>query len=116
MNTAVVGSNTPSRRWQWVRSYGQELVVLSGIIVLMIVVGLYNPRFLSDNNLISIFSGNDYIAVAAIGMSIVIMSGHIDVSVGSLIGLSVFLRRDQKVRRGHFLHESDADVGLTKAP
>ncbi|MGA1121247.1 MAG: ABC transporter permease [bacterium] len=87
MNTAAVASNVPSRRWQWVRSYGQELVVLSGIIVLMIVVGLYNPRFLSDNNLISIFSGNAYIAVAAIGMSIVIMSGHIDVSVGSLIGV-----------------------------
>ena len=35
----------------------------------------------------SIFAGNAYIAVAAIGMSMVIISGHIDVSVGSLIGV-----------------------------
>ena len=46
-----------------------------------------NPRFLSNTNLNSIFAGNAYIAIAAIGMSMVIISGHIDVSVGSLIGV-----------------------------
>lgn len=68
-------------------AYGQEIVVLAAIVVLFIVVGLYNPRFLSNTNLTSIFSGNAYIAVAAIGMAMVIISGHIDVSVGSLIGV-----------------------------
>jgi ribose/xylose/arabinose/galactoside ABC-type transport system permease subunit len=33
------------------------------------------------------FVGNAYIAIAAIGMSMVIISGNIDVSVGSLIGV-----------------------------
>ena len=70
-----------------VAAYGQELVVLGAIIVLFVVVGFVNPRFLSDSNLTSIFSGNAYIAVAAIGMSLVIITGHIDVSVGSLIGV-----------------------------
>jgi ribose/xylose/arabinose/galactoside ABC-type transport system permease subunit len=68
-------------------AYGQEIVVLAALVVLFIVVGLYNPRFLSNNNLTSIFSGNAYIAVAAIGMAMVIICGHIDVSVGSLIGV-----------------------------
>jgi ribose/xylose/arabinose/galactoside ABC-type transport system permease subunit len=72
---------------RFLRGWGQELVVLGGILVLFVGVGLYNPRFLSESNLISIFSGNAYIAVAAIGMSIVIITGHIDVSVGSLIGV-----------------------------
>ena len=67
--------------------YGQELVILAALIVLFVGVGLYNPRFLSSNNLNTIFAGNAYIAVAAIGMALVIMSGHIDVSVGSLIGV-----------------------------
>ena len=70
-----------------IESYGQELVVLSVILLLFLVVGLVNPRFLSDTNLTSIFAGNAYVAVAAIGMSLVIISGHIDVSVGSLIGV-----------------------------
>lgn len=69
------------------RDWGQELVVLGCIVALFVVVSLVNPRFLSPNNLTSIFSGNAYIAVAAIGMSLVILCGHIDVSVGSLIGV-----------------------------
>jgi len=67
-------------------AYGQEIVVFLALIVLFLVVGAINPRFLSNTNLTSIFAGNAYIAVAAIGMSMVIISGHIDVSVGSLIG------------------------------
>jgi len=68
-------------------AYGQELVVLGALVVLMVGVGLYNPRFLSDTSLTSVFSGNAYIAVAAIGMSMVIITGNIDVSVGALIGV-----------------------------
>jgi ribose/xylose/arabinose/galactoside ABC-type transport system permease subunit len=68
-------------------AYGQEIVVLLALVFLFVVVGAVNPRFLSNTNLTSIFAGNAYIAVAAIGMTMVIISGHIDVSVGSLIGV-----------------------------
>ena len=51
------------------------------------MVGTINPRFVAERNLHSIFLGNAYIAVAAIGMSMVIVSGNIDISVGSLIGV-----------------------------
>jgi ribose/xylose/arabinose/galactoside ABC-type transport system permease subunit len=67
-------------------AWGQEIVVLLAIVLLFVVVGSTNQRFLSNTNLVSIFSGNAYIAVAAIGMAIVIITGHIDVAVGSLIG------------------------------
>jgi ribose/xylose/arabinose/galactoside ABC-type transport system permease subunit len=78
----------PARRLaSRIESYGQELVVLGVILLLFLVVGWENPRFLSHTNLTSIFVGNAYVAVAAIGMSLVIISGHIDVSVGSLIGV-----------------------------
>jgi ribose/xylose/arabinose/galactoside ABC-type transport system permease subunit len=65
---------------------GQEGVLLAAIVLLFVMVGAINPRFLAETNLQSIFLGNAYIAVAAIGMSMVIISGNIDVSVGSLIG------------------------------
>lgn len=65
----------------------QEAVLLGVIILLFIVVGGINPRFLAERNLESILLGNAYIAVAAIGMSMVIVSGNIDISVGSLIGV-----------------------------
>jgi ribose/xylose/arabinose/galactoside ABC-type transport system permease subunit len=83
-----VARAVPVRRWKSVfESYGQELVILGVIVVLFVGVGLYNPRFMSVTNLTSIFVGNAFIAIAAIGMSMVIISGNIDVSVGSLIGV-----------------------------
>ncbi|NTE88389.1 ABC transporter permease [Agrobacterium rubi] len=66
---------------------GQEIALAAVIILLFIVVTAVNPRFLSANNLSTIFVGNAYVAVAAIGMSLVIISGHIDVSIGALIGV-----------------------------
>lgn len=65
----------------------QETVLFLAIVVLFVVVGTINPRFVAERNLTSIFLGNAYIAVAAIGMSMVIISGNIDISVGSLIGV-----------------------------
>ncbi len=88
MSAAGIAVRTGRSGFQrFVTGYGQEIVVALSIVALFIVVGLYNPRFLNDTNINSIFAGNAYIAVAAIGMSMIIVAGHIDVSVGSLIGV-----------------------------
>ena len=73
------------------RVSSQEAVLLLALVVLFVGVGAFNPRFLAERNLETIFQGNAYIAVAAIGMSMVIISGNIDVSVGSLIGVLAVL-------------------------
>lgn len=65
----------------------QEAVLFLALLVLFAVVGSYNDRYVADRNISSIFLGNAYIGVAAIGMSMVIISGNIDISVGSLIGV-----------------------------
>ena len=68
-------------------AYGQEIVIACAIVALFVIVSAINPRFLGANNLNTIISGNAYIAVAAIGMSMIIITGNIDVSVGALIGV-----------------------------
>ncbi len=65
----------------------QESAIIIALLVLFLSIGLTNSRFLADRNLLDILQGNAYIAVAAIGMSMVIITGNIDISVGSLIGL-----------------------------
>ena len=65
----------------------QEALLAIAVIGLAIAVGFYNPRFLATRNLSDVLLGNAYIAVAAVGMSMVIISGNIDISVGSLIGV-----------------------------
>ena len=75
------------RRLRIVSVLGQEVLLAAAIVFLFVVVGSISPRFLSQNSLTAIFVGNAYVAVAAIGMSLVIISGHIDVSIGALIGV-----------------------------
>jgi ribose transport system permease protein/rhamnose transport system permease protein len=65
----------------------QEALLLIAIVALIVIVGAINPRFLGERNLWSIAQTSGYIAVAAIGMSMVIISGNIDISVGALIGV-----------------------------
>ena len=69
------------------RLASQEVLLAIAIVVLALVVGAINPRFLATRNLSDILLGNAYVAVAAIGMSMVIISGNIDISVGALIGV-----------------------------
>lgn len=65
----------------------QESVLIFGLLALIIVVGVANPRFVAERNLSDIITGHAYIAIAAIGMSMVIITGNIDISVGSLVGV-----------------------------
>ena len=87
MNNLLRKGNRRKFFSKFLANYGQEIVLLSSMIILFIVVSQVNPRFLGGNNLNTIFSGNAYIGVAAIGMSILIITGNIDVSVGALIGV-----------------------------
>lgn len=66
---------------------GQEGALTLSLALLVIVVGTANPRFLAQQNISDILLNSSYIAVAAIGMSAVIISGNIDISVGAMIGV-----------------------------
>ena len=89
MATATLKADAKPSGLKWLqRSFGsQEMILFLCLIALFVVVGVINPRYVAERNLSSIFLGNAYIAVAAIGMSMVIISGNIDISVGSLIGV-----------------------------
>lgn len=65
----------------------QESAIIIALVLLLLIVGINNPRFLATRNILDVLSGNAYIAVAALGMTMVIITGNIDISVGSLVGL-----------------------------
>jgi ribose/xylose/arabinose/galactoside ABC-type transport system permease subunit len=68
------------------RLFGNQEAILLVVLVLLIGgVGYDNGRFLTTRNMANLFSGNAYIAVAALGMTMVIISKNIDISVGALI-------------------------------
>ncbi len=63
----------------------QEAILLLALVFLIAYTGQESSRFLSTRNMANLFAGNAYIGVAAIGMCMVIISGNIDISVGSLM-------------------------------
>jgi ribose/xylose/arabinose/galactoside ABC-type transport system permease subunit len=58
------------------------------LIILVIVFTVLEPKFLMMNNLITVAKHVARYAILAIGMTYVIISGNIDLSVGSVAGLS----------------------------
>ncbi|MFL4359224.1 ABC transporter permease subunit [Streptococcus uberis] len=71
-----------------VMKYISELTTLVALIGLMIVITIINPNFLTTNNLLNLLlqvTANGFIAF---GMTFVILTGGIDLSVGSILALS----------------------------
>ncbi|KAA0596277.1 ribose transport system permease protein [Azospirillum lipoferum] len=58
---------------------------LVGLIVLMAAVAVMSPSFLTVDNLLNILRQTSINAVIAVGMTYVILSGGIDLSVGSVL-------------------------------
>lgn len=66
------------------RQYG--MMVALGLLILLFEV-LTNGLFLAPRNVTSLLVQNGYILILAIGMVMVIIAGHIDLSVGSVCAL-----------------------------
>ncbi|MBO1753427.1 sugar ABC transporter permease [Actinotalea sp. BY-33] len=62
--------------------------IFIAFIAIVVLFSLLNPNFLSPGNLTNIVLQYSYILILAIGMVIVIIAGHIDLSVGSLVALT----------------------------
>lgn len=68
-----------------IRQYGGIVISL---IILCLVFSSISPRFLAFNNFMNIMQQVAVIAVAAYGMTYVILLGDIDLSVGSIIAVA----------------------------
>lgn len=61
---------------------------LLGLLLLVIVMSILSPRFLKVSNLLNVFTQVSVNAVIAMGMTFVILTGGIDLSVGSILAIS----------------------------
>ncbi|HTJ95413.1 MAG TPA: ABC transporter permease [Pararobbsia sp.] len=66
----------------------RELNILSVLILVGIVISFFSPYFLTTDNLMGVFRSFSLVAIMAIGMMLVIITAGIDLSVGSVMGLS----------------------------
>jgi ribose transport system permease protein len=61
---------------------------LWGLVILCVVMTILSPYFLTFNNLFNVGTQIAVIAILALGQTFVIVSGGIDLSVGSVLGLA----------------------------
>jgi len=66
----------------------QRWGVFIGLIMLVIIFSLSSPHFLNSRNLLNIARQTSINAIIAVGMTYVIITAGIDLSVGSVLGLS----------------------------
>jgi len=70
--------------WKNIRNYGSLLA----LIALMIFLGIASDRFFSARNLTNILRQASVVGIMGVGMTFVILTGGIDLSVGSTLALS----------------------------
>jgi ribose transport system permease protein len=86
-----------SKRQSWykrlfaVRGMGQVVTVGFGLIVMCIVFGIINPTFFSGKNVANLLRQIAPILLIGIGQSYVLITGNIDLSIGSVVGMSCMI-------------------------
>lgn len=70
------------------KAFALENIPLIGLIVLMAAVSLYSPNFLTVDNLLNILRQTSINAIIAMGMTFVILTAGIDLSVGSILAFA----------------------------
>ncbi len=81
----------PLRKWLAIRGMVQVLTVTAGLIVLCIVFGVLNPTFFSGRNMNNLLRQIAPILLIGIGQSFVLITGNIDLSIGSVVGMSTMI-------------------------
>jgi ribose transport system permease protein len=92
------GARSALRQVEW-----ERYAALGALVLLMIASALLSPFFLQWQNLLNIVRQVSYTGIIALGMTFVIVSGGIDLSVGSmaaLVGSLAVLALNAAVRAG----------------
>lgn len=69
-------------------SFMEKIIPFIGLILLIIVVSILNPSFLDLSNLLNLLRQISINGLIAFGMTFIILTGGIDLSVGSILALS----------------------------
>jgi ribose transport system permease protein len=79
--------NTPGRTFASRLFTSQEFWITIAVLATGLIVAQIAPRFGSTTNLSNVLQNSCFIGILALGMTPVIVSGGIDISIGSILGL-----------------------------
>jgi ribose transport system permease protein len=87
---SMIGSQRKAviKKIQSKKAVFEKMYALLGLVLLSVTLSILTPHFLTTDNLLSIALQTAIIAILALGQVYVIISGGIDLSVGSILALS----------------------------
>jgi ribose transport system permease protein len=82
-----IGLSQPGLLLRWLRAKAAANALLLGTIALIVVFSNLNGAFLTVDNFRNIFLQASYLSVVAVPMALLLISGKVDLSVGSTLAL-----------------------------
>jgi rhamnose transport system permease protein len=82
-----------SRLIEWVLRV-REIGIIGALALLVTVTAILEPRFIEADSLRNLALNASIFAILAVGQTLVIITRNVDLSVGSVLGLSAFLAGD----------------------
>ena len=88
----TVAKKQSSFRDKWEKISGSDIFsAIVPLLILIVLVTIINPRFLSGGNIISMLNLIPFVAICCLGNALVIMTGSADISVGKTTGLAAII-------------------------
>ncbi|NAX07629.1 ribose ABC transporter permease, partial [Vibrio sp. V40_P2S30T141] len=88
MNSKTLSNQTPDGGKKWFsKAWLIEQKSLIALLFLVVVVSFLNPNFFTVDNILNILRQTSVNAIIAVGMTLVILTAGIDLSVGSVLAL-----------------------------
>jgi rhamnose transport system permease protein len=69
----------------------RELGLLIVLLLIVFIAGIQAPRFLSIDNFEQILLSISILAIVAVGETLVVLTRNVDLSVGSMVGVTAFV-------------------------
>lgn len=81
----------PIRRFFTIRGMASAMIAFAALIVIYIVFGLREPNVFSSTNVLNLLRSMSKYLIIGIGQSYLLITGNIDLSLGSVVGMSAMI-------------------------
>lgn len=88
---AISPSTRPGNRFAFVRRHAPILIVYGVLLIMFVGGAIAGERFLTERNIFNVLRQAAFLGTASIGQTLVILTGGIDLSVGSVVKLSLLV-------------------------
>ena len=86
----------PLKKLLGIRGMGAALTAFVGLIIIYIAFGIINPAVFSGQNMLNLLRSMSKYLLIGIAQSYVLITGNIDLSIGSMVGMSAMILNDNR--------------------